>query len=75
MQCKSGGKNTETNWHKAYTTLQKLSAITFHRGERLVLTKTHLNICVTCVSLTTLQKNKCDNMMLSFQDCNLNDII
>ena len=49
--------------HKAYIPLQKPSVKTYHIGDRLVCTKTNLNLCIICVSLTTSQKNKCDNMM------------
>ena len=57
------GKNMATKRHKAYIPLQKLSAKTYHTCERLVLTKTNLNLCKICVLLTTSHTNKCDNMM------------
>jgi hypothetical protein len=57
MQCKSGGEKHGTNRHKAYyITLQKLSAKSYHTVEGL--TKTNLNFCKICVSLTTSQKEQ-----------------
>ncbi len=44
--------------HKIHTPLHKLSAKTYHIGERLVLTKTNLNLCKICVSLTTSQEEE-----------------
>ena len=52
-----------TKIHKAYTLMQKLSGKTYHTCERLVLTKSNLNLCKICVLLTTSQKTKSDNMM------------
>ena len=52
-----------TKWHKAYIALQNQSAKTYHTGERLVLTKTNLDLCKICVLLTTSKKKKCDNIM------------
>ena len=63
IQYKSGGKKYGKERHKSYMPLQRLSAKTFHTCERLVLTKTNLNLCKICVILTTSQKNKYDNMM------------
>ena len=63
MQFKSGGKKHGKKWHKAYITFQKLSAKTYDTSERLVLTKTNMNLRKICVSLTTSQKNECDKMM------------
>ena len=62
MQCNNGVKNHNKRY-KAYVPLQKLSSKTYHTIERLVLTKTNLNLCRICVLLTTSQKNKCDSMM------------
>ena len=56
-------KNMAIERHKTYIPLQKLSAKTYHTGERLVLTKTNLSLCKICVTTTTSHKNKCDNMM------------
>ena len=58
MFAKVVGKSMETTRHKAHIPIPKLSAKSYHTCERLMLTKTNLNLCKICLSLTTSQQQQ-----------------